>query len=90
MKDPKEIQVGDAVVFHDPSGVPHAAVITAVWSPPMVNLVFVSSDPARTDCYGRQIERATSLYHKSQTQVHGVYWRYAEEEPNPVVQPTQK
>ena len=89
MSDPNTVKIGDNVVYHDPGGRPHNAVVNAVWSPPMVNLVFVSSDDSRTDAYGRQIERATSCYHKSQTKVHGSYWRYPEEEPNPVVKPSQ-
>jgi hypothetical protein len=89
MKPAELVKVGDAVVFYDPVGRAHAAIVTAVWNPPMVNLVFVSHDEARTDVYGRQIERATSLYHKSQTTVHGQYWAYAEEAPNPIVQPSQ-
>lgn len=89
MNDPKQVKVGEAVVYYNPVGKPHPAIVTAVWNPPMVNVVFVSSDEARTDSYGRQVERSTSLYHKSQTQVHGNYWAYADEEPNPIVTPSQ-
>ena len=89
MSDPNTVKIGDNVVYHDPGGSPHNAVVNAVWSPPMVNLVYVSSDESRTDVYGRQIERATSCTHKSKTQVHGMYWRYLEEEPNPIVKPSQ-
>jgi hypothetical protein len=85
----QEAKVGDAVVYYNPVGRSHNAVITAVWSPTLVNVVYVSSDETRTDTYGRQIERATSLSHKSKTPVHGMYWAFPEEEPNPIVQPTQ-
>lgn len=36
---------------------------------PLINLVYVSPDPGKSDSYGRQIERdMTSVYHKQQTQ----------------------
>lgn len=86
MKNP---EVGDYVVYYNPVGKPHSALITAVWGPTMVNVVYISSDGSRTDGYGRQMERATSLGHKSTSQVHGQYWAYADEEPNPIVEPLQ-
>lgn len=89
MGDERQPKVGDVVIWHDPTGVPHNALLTAVWSPTYVNLVIVSGDETRTDSYGRQIERNTSQTHKSQTKVHGNYWRYEDEEPNPYVPPQQ-
>lgn len=86
--DPKAVKVGDSIVYHDESGHPHNALVTAVWTPPMINLVFISGDESRTDSYGRQIERSSSVYHKSQTDVHGRYWRLASEEPNAYIPPT--
>lgn len=76
-----ELQVGEAVVFIDPRGQAHAALLTAVWGKcdpnnmPAVNLAFVSGDAARTDSYGRQIERYTSVPHRTRTEVHGLYWK---------------
>lgn len=81
--------VGETVVFHDPTGRPHNALITNVWSNTMINLVHMSGDAERQDSYGRQIERVTSLQHKSVNSVHGFYWRFAEEEPNPYIAPQQ-
>jgi hypothetical protein len=88
VKDPKEIKVGDQVVYVEADASPRNALVTAVWTPPMVNVVFVSGDENRTDSCGRQIERATSVYHKSQSNVHGRYWRYEHEEPNVYTPPT--
>jgi hypothetical protein len=82
--------VRESVVFHDPVGTPHPALVTAVWSATCINVVFVSSDEAKTDPYGRQIERATSLSHKSVNSAHGMYWRFEDEEPNPVATPLEK
>lgn len=86
--------VGNDVIFHDTLGRPHHAIVTAVhgdingWKPehnlPCVNLVFTSSDDSKQDQYGRQLERASSVVHKKSQGAHGYYYRYEDEEPNPV------
>ena len=81
--------VRDVVIYHDPKGQPHNALITNVWSNTCINLAFVSSDPARSDSYGRQIERTTSMVHGSQQAAHGNYWRWPDEEPNQYIEPQQ-
>jgi hypothetical protein len=85
--EPRVPQIGDPVVWHDSTGVPHNALVTAVWGPTCINVVVVSSDKNKGDDYGRQIERNTSSLHKSVNQVHGFYWRFPDEEPNPYVPP---
>lgn len=85
-------QVGERVVYHDPKGVAHDALLTTVWSDdqyPLVNVVIVSSDVTRQDGYGRQIERVTSLNHASKMPVHGNYWRFPDEAPNAYQPPAQ-
>lgn len=81
--------VGGKVIWHDATGVAHEALVTAVWTPSCINVVFISSDETRTDQYGRQIERATSCSYKDQNRVHGFYWRFEDDEPNPFVPPQQ-
>jgi hypothetical protein len=81
--------LGDTVIFHDPIGTPHPALVTAVWGPTCINVVFVSGDDQKRDSYGRQIERATSIPHKDSTSVHGFYFRFEDEEPRPYVAPQQ-
>jgi hypothetical protein len=76
-------QFGEAVVYVDPVGVAHPALITQPWGDTCVNLVFVSKDDAKHDSYGRQLERSTSLMHQSVVPVHGNYWRFSDEEPKP-------
>lgn len=44
-----------------------------------VNLVFVSKDGAKQDPYGRQIERATSVVHKTSQPAHANYWMWPDE-----------
>jgi len=80
-------QVGDVVVYHDETAVPHNALVTAVWGAKCINLLFVSQEEARRDQYGRQIERKSSSTHKSAFNVHGNYWRWPEEEPNAYTPP---
>lgn len=83
-------RVGDTVVFHDPVGLAYQALVTAVWSPVCLNVVYVSQDEAKTDPYGRQIERQTSLLHKSSQPAHGIYWRFEDEEPSPIIAPQER
>jgi plastocyanin len=84
-----EVKVGDAVVFVDPVARPHNALVTAVWGPTCINVVIVSNDDKKTDCYGRQIERHTSCLHRSQTPAHGNYWMLPGDTQNPVKAPEQ-
>lgn len=72
---------GEAVVFVDPYGVAHPALVTAVWGDKCVNVVFVSRDAEKQDTYGRQIERSTSCVHQSIQQAHGNYWRFVDDAP---------
>jgi len=92
---PKHPQVGDVVVYHDENGGAHNALVTAYWGDPTtdayigcLNLVFISTDDSRRDQYGRQIERFTSISHKSAQHTHGFYWRWSDEEPNGYTPPT--
>lgn len=46
---------------------------------PGCNVVFVTSDEMKRDSYGYQIERETSVVHKSNQAAHGRYWCFPEE-----------
>lgn len=83
-------RVGDVVIWHEATGTPHKALVTAVWTPTCINVVFISGDESKTDPYGRQIERATSCTYKTTQQVHGFYWRFEDEDPNPYVPPLEQ
>ncbi|MEW6212313.1 MAG: hypothetical protein AB1631_28555 [Acidobacteriota bacterium] len=89
----KAPEVRQHVIYCDSRGMDHDAIVTIVWpnmggaGKPGVNLVYVSNDEARQDSYGRQIERATSVSHRSVMNVHGNYWRYTDEERNPYTPP---
>lgn len=85
----RKVEVGNHVIWHESDGRACDAIVTAVWTPTCINVVIVSPEEAKTDQYGRQIERRTSCTYKSTQQVHGFYWRYPDEEPNPYVPPQQ-
>ncbi len=75
------MEIGDTVVYVDPVAVEHDALLTAIWGPtdnsdnlPSVNLVFVDGDKTKTDSYGRQIARQTSVVHQTRQAAHGNYW----------------
>ena len=90
----RNFDIGHQVVFTDEHGRPIPALLTAIHGDeydhegtmhyPCVNLVFCSLDEEKTDPYGRQIERHTSVPHKLESSAHGFYWRWDDEEPNPV------
>jgi len=80
------------IIYVDPKGVAHSALVTAWWNgnqtitdyvsasgEPGCNLVYVSGDPERKDSCGRQIERNTSVVHKSKQPAHGNYWCWPDE-----------
>jgi hypothetical protein len=86
----REVHVGDVVIYHNPVAKPFKALVTAVWSAVCLNVVVISDDAAKTDPYGRQIERFTSLSWGGNMTVHGNYWRFEDEEPNPIAVPAEK
>jgi hypothetical protein len=81
----RALKIGDSVVFIDPHRVEHAALVTHVWPQiaggplPGCNVVWVSGDEARSDGYGRQIERATSVVHLSIQPAKASCWRWPNE-----------
>lgn len=87
MEGELKILIGQCVDFVDPYGKAHEGLVTAIhgdrkqlengeWTPvPSINVVFVSDDHAKTDQYGRQLERYTSVVHESNQSAHGMFWR---------------
>lgn len=76
----QELKVGDAIVFIDEHRQSHEALVTKVWvsvgNMPGVNLVFVVNDESKTDNYGRQIDRRTSIVHLSQQPARASCWAW--------------
>lgn len=86
MSEVKQPGTGEVVVYVDQHAKRHAALITAVHGVatefngeinyPSLNLVFVTDEEGKTDPYGQQIERTTSVVHRSSQSAHGFYWEY--------------
>ncbi len=78
---------GQPVIYTDELGVDHHALITRWWgimdptsgTERGCNLLFVSGDERKNDECGRQMERATSVVHRSAQPAHGRFWRWPEE-----------
>jgi hypothetical protein len=85
----RKYEVGASVVYVDPQGKAHNALVNIWWTgvnayysdgkEPGCNLLWISSDPLKTDTYGQQIERATSVVHKSFQPAHGNFWCWPDE-----------
>lgn len=86
------LEHGDAVIYTDTHGVDHKAIATNVFGdgtarvegilyPQGCNVAYVSSDPNRTDGYGRQLERACSVCHVTRNPAKANCWRWPEEVP---------
>jgi hypothetical protein len=58
---------------------PPSAEWLAVNGAPGCNLVFVAPGGDRSDSYGRQIERSTSVVHKSRQPAPGMFWCWPSE-----------
>lgn len=71
-----QVKVGQAVKFVNERGVEQDALVTEVWGDvnPGINLMFVSTNEEKKDSYGRQMERHSSVVHKSSQPAHGMYW----------------
>lgn len=73
--------VGSYVEYYDPVGKKIDALLTAVWGPDCVNILFVVDDVNQNDNYGRKIDRSqTSLMHGNVQQAHGRFWLWPNEE----------
>lgn len=85
----RQYNVGACVAYVDKFGVRRPALVTIWWmdvvaykSPtnePGCNVVFVTDDAKKEDSYGSQIERATSVVHKSMQPAPGNYWCWLDE-----------
>lgn len=79
----RELKVGDPIVFIDEHRVEHPALVTHTWESvgglPGVNCVFVDGDEKKTDNYGRQIDRRTSIVHLSVQPAKASCWKWPDE-----------
>ena len=88
----RKYEVGAHVIYFDSYGVPHDALVTIWWMGPVevpsyraengepgCNVVCVDKDELKSDSYGRQIYRATSVVHQSKQNAHGFKWCWPDE-----------
>lgn len=80
MAERKQLKVGEVVVYVDSFRAEHLALVTSVFRssgeyPDGCNLVYVSADESKTDTYGRQVERQTSVCHISVNPGNGNCWK---------------
>lgn len=79
----RELKIGDSIVYIDAHRERHNALVTKVWTSvgnlPGCNLVYVSSDETKNDPYGRQIERSTSVVHRSAQPAGAGCWCWSDE-----------
>ena len=90
-----ELKVGQAVLFIDQRREWHDALITAIWGEPYegpdgryvpcVNLLVVDHDERKSDQYGRQICRHTSVVHHTSQSAPGFCWLTADEREEAIV-----
>lgn len=82
----RRLAVGDHVLLTDEFGADHNALVTATFGwreygqrEDGCNVVIVHSDESREDSYGRQIDRYTSVVHRSEQPADGNFWRWPDE-----------
>lgn len=72
--------IGKWCEYTDARGRPYPALITAVWGPQCINVVYVNDVEGQTDNYGQKLLRATSVMHGDIQQAHGFFWMLPGEE----------
>lgn len=83
----RALKIGDSIRYVDSKARVHNALVTVVWpifgggNAPNYgcNLVYVAGEEDKTDPYGRQLERATSVCHKSAQPAPGNFWAWSDE-----------
>lgn len=88
----RDYSVGQHVIYVDGYGKAHKALVTQWWygdslvqdylskyGDPGCNVVYVTDDKLKRDSYGTQIERQTSVIHKSKQPAHGNYYCWPDE-----------
>ena len=75
-----DVKPGTPVIYTDLRGVDHHALVTRVWNPEMIDLVYVTNDERRTDQYGQQLQREKAVWLKAQRNAFVNFWRPVEVE----------
>lgn len=70
----REKDRGTVVSFFDTRGQRYDALVTEVFGPQCLNLVYVNDVEGQRDNYGQKLIRANSVMHGSLQQAHGYFW----------------
>ena len=80
----KHVLDGQSVIYCDHQGIQHDALVTTCWGEtsfeddgtgaPCINIVYVSKQEGKTDSNGQQLERDSSVVHKSNQTAPGNWW----------------
>ena len=70
----REQHRGKACIYVDPRGKAYDALITEVWGPQCVNVVYCNDVEGQSDSYGQKLIRQTSIMHGALQQAHGNYF----------------
>lgn len=77
MTEDRQATVGDFVLYVDESGIKHCGIVSAVFGPEHINIIYVSENPLKTDEYGRQIERGLTVSNRKMPGEHPCrYWEF--------------
>jgi hypothetical protein len=68
------VAIGDVVTIKTEDGKKVNGLVCCVHNENLINAVFISPEPAKSDSYGRQVDRYSSLQHYTQNSV-GRYWQ---------------
>jgi len=81
----KKLTVGMTVEYVDHKGVSHPALVTSVFGSEdfnpetdhtCINIVYVEGDESKSDMWGRQICRDSSVPFERVQSAHGNYWNF--------------
>lgn len=76
--EPYTPSVGEVITVTDEHGREHDALVTIYFGQDRpdcaLNCVFVSDDSSKTDPYGRQVERLSSVGRQTEQSAHGRFW----------------
>lgn len=79
MRNPEQPERGDVVTYVDEVSVEHDALVTIYFGGNRdggaLNCTWVSNDDNKSDPYGNQLERASSVSRQSDHTAHGRYWK---------------
>lgn len=80
MRNPEKPNAGEVIIYVDEVSVEHDALVTIYFGGEgeggALNCVYVTKDDSKSDPYGNQLERASSVSRfREGVTAHGRYWK---------------